>query len=237
MDAEKAAKNIISHIEKVYVPKHDYSPVDPNNFKHLDLKFYEENMEKLKIMGFRYLIDEEDLTLKGVANDMRTFFRIALSADGTISSALYHPKPKFWLRFFLWIMRFKLGKVVDFGTEYSDGSFLVTSNAECAGSMQSPPLVMTEYLSWNSPLEKVYQTHMMRMEAYSIVAPDIEPIRCSGIDQLHASQHRLEAIKAAYRKEVGGVTKEELEKLSGGNIDLAHKVNTEIERLRAQKDD
>ena len=95
MDAEKAAKNILSYIEKGYVSKHDYSPVDPNNFKHLDLLFYEENMEKLKDLGFRHLIDEEVLTLKGGANDMRTFLRVALSGDGTIMSALYHPKPNF----------------------------------------------------------------------------------------------------------------------------------------------
>ena len=141
------------------------------------------------------------------------------------------------MRFVLWITRFKLGKVVDFETEYSDGSFLATSNAECAGSMQSPPLVMTEFLSCNAPIEQVYQTHIMRMEAYSIVAKEIKPIRCSGLDQVHASQHRLEAIKAAYRKEIGGVTKEELEKLSGGDIHVAHKINEEIEKLREQKDD
>src|SRR6266702_774448 len=125
---EKTARDIKKLNEKIYVPRHEYRPIDARTFRHLDLNFYDQVRDVVVAQGCTWLGDVENVTLKGTPNDFRTFVRLLVSEDRTICIGLFHPRPKFWVRALIWILRVKIGRTTDFETELSNGGYLVTSN-------------------------------------------------------------------------------------------------------------
>jgi hypothetical protein len=230
--AEKnAAKDIVDFVKKVYVPRHEYAPVNPKDFSNLDLKFYEQAMKDLIQYDFRHVIDQECVTLKGGSNDLRTFIRVGLSSDGTIMAGLYHPKPRFLLRLLLLLCFFILRKVVDLETEFSDGSFIVTSNIKGMVGINTPPDILTEYVSWKTPISQLLELHKSRVHNYLQTNQTIYPVQMRTIGDINESQNRMQEKKAAYRKNVGWITKEEMRNIAGKDNSIIAKVCSEIKSL------
>jgi hypothetical protein len=78
-----AAKGIQGQMECAYIPRHEHRLVDPSDFAYLDYGFYDQGRAFLGQYGFRFLADEEDVTLKGTFADARTFIRIMLGDDAS----------------------------------------------------------------------------------------------------------------------------------------------------------
>jgi hypothetical protein len=155
--------------------------------------------------------------------------RSMVSRDGTVMAALYHPHIKrFWMRALLWVLRQLPGNVTDMETECTDGSFVVTSNAASAAAMENPPLVATEYLpARTSPLD-VYARHTQRLAEHLAARPNVQARVVRTHEDLVASQNRMNAVKAAYRGEVGAITREEIERLSLSGKGFAGQVHDAI---------
>jgi hypothetical protein len=232
---EKGAARILAGIEAVYVPAHQYQPASPEDFRHLDLKFYGSTLNELSKSGYSHLADVEDSTISSAPSVMkRIMIRSMLSADGTIMASAYDPKLKFIWWLLLWVLRKVPRPVVDFETEYADGAFLVTSNAAIAAMISSPPMVLSEYLPASTPISAVMSAHAQRMSAYTSVTGATAKV-ISTHAELVRSQNRMNALKAAYRKELGGISAEELETLFSGRPDIAAKVHQKVIKLRNSK--
>ena len=235
---EKAALAILATIEATYQPTHNYVPVNAKAFPHLDLRFYDRTTRLLGSNGFRTLADIEDTTITNTPNGvlMPVLVRTMLSRDGTVMSALYHPRIKrLGLRLLLWLLRKLPGKVVDMETEFSDGSFVVTSNAEAAAAIALPALVSAAYLPSRATALAVHHRHAARVAAHLAARPGVAPKSIATQAELIASQNRMNAIKAAYRGEVGGVTREELERLSSLGSSVAREVHTAYVREQLKR--
>jgi hypothetical protein len=210
---DKGAAEILAHIAAVYVPTHRYVPVRPADFRHLDLKFYESTLAELRTKGFTHLADVEDLTIAAAPGNVmkRVMIRSMVSADRTIIASAYDPKLKFgwWLLFS--ILRKAPAPILDFETEFADGAFIVTSNAEIASAMTSPPLILTEYFKKKTPAAALLARHAERVRAYSETTGARANVVGSHGD-LVLAQNRMNAIKAAFRDQVGGISTEELER-------------------------
>ncbi len=214
---EQAAHNILAMIEATYQPAHEYVPADPKRFGHLDQGFYTRTARQLESNGFRTVATVEDRTITNTPNGvlMPVMIRCLLSKDGTVMAALYHPRiKKLGLRLFLWLFRKLPGKVVDMETEFSDGSFVVTSNAASAAAIALPALISAEYLPATANVHEVHTLHTARVAAHLAEREGVHALAIATHPQLVASQNRMNAIKAAYRGEIGGITKEELDKLA-----------------------
>src|SRR5687767_10993165 len=122
---QKGAKDLLDVIESHYKPNHDYVKVSPDQFRHLDLKFYERAAHQLQNHAFKHLSDEEDRTLTQASSKFssRAMLRMMVSHDGTITASLYHVKPRLWLRILLFVLGKSMGRTVDLETEFTDGSF------------------------------------------------------------------------------------------------------------------
>lgn len=214
---EKTAANMAASIKKfteeIYVPRHEYQPVDPRNFRHLDLHYYDSVRDALLAQGCHGLGNVENVTLKNSSNDPRTFIRSLASPGRDIALSLYQPKPKFWIRLILWIFRIKIGRIFDCESEFSDGTFLVTSNAAAAAPMKLPPNFDSKFFPWETPFDTVLQAHRQRIQAFLTAHPGVNPIRFPTLDDVLQMQHRQQAAKAAFRKSIGFVNEEELKKL------------------------
>jgi hypothetical protein len=236
--AEQAARDILATIEATYQPTHNYVTVNPKSFGHLDLAFYERTARLLGCNGFRTVGDVENKTITNAPNAvlMPVLLRTMLSRDGTIMVTLYHPRiTKPGLRLLLWLVGKRPGKVVDMETEFTDGSFVVTSNAAKAGALTLPPLISAEYLASGLTALGVFHRHAARVSAHLLDRPGVRARVMASQVELLASQNRMNAIKAAFRGELGGVTREELETLSMFGKGIAGQVHDAVVRQQVKR--
>ena len=148
-------------------------------------------------------------------------------------AGIYHPRAVFWLSVVLFFTKFRMRKTLDLETEYSDGSFLVTSTANCGDMMKSPPMIHSKSLSHKATFQEVLEMHRLRMRVYQEMNPAIRPCSVQTTDGLLAAQNRMQALKAAFRNETGAISKEELEKLSNGHAELAEQLHKRICQMEA----
>lgn len=235
--AQVAAQRILSHLAAVYQPTHEYVPADPKAFRHLDVRWYDRTAEVLEARGFRRFADLEDKTITNAPNTVLrpTFLRAMVSRDGTVTGALYDPRLRgLVFRVLLWLLRKLPGKVTDFETELSDGTFIATSNAMAASTIGLPPSIHAAWLPMQTQPLTVYATHTARVQAYLSAHPGVSPVIIESTEAMLQSQDRQNALKAAFRGEIPGLTPDELKQLSlfgDGQVDAVHAA-MEQERAR-----
>jgi hypothetical protein len=217
----KAARKIKSLQETIYVPRHEYRPVDPQAFRHLDLRFYDCIRDALVARGCVWLGDVENVTLKNTANDFRTFIRFFVSDDRVTCVGLFQPKPKFWVRVLLWLLRIKLGKIMDCETELSNGGYLLTSNATEAARLNAPPGFDMKFVPLDTPHETIFETHRGRLDDYLQAHPEVSATRMTTADEVLEMQHRMQTAKANYRKSVGYLSHDELQRMGADSVTAA----------------
>ncbi|MDD5707654.1 MAG: hypothetical protein PHR35_17175 [Kiritimatiellae bacterium] len=231
----KGARKIVEETKKRFAKRHEYRTVDPDDFQHLDLRFYNESKAAFEQHGFVHLRDEEDVTIKNASTDPRTFIRVMLSQGGTVTAAFYQPRVKLFTRLLLKVTGTKVGRTTDCESELSDGTFICTSNAVTASMISSPPQILTDYLPFESDPTQVLQRHEERLREHLAHHPELSVIPLRSVEDVHASQHRQEAIKATYRESVGWISKEELEKCADGDSALAADVHKEVSASNRQE--
>ncbi len=218
---EKLARDIKKLSERVYVPRHDYRRVDAASFRHLDLNFYDRTRDAFVAQGCTWLGDVENVTLKGAPNDFRSFIRILVSEDRTTCIGLYHPKPRIWIRLLMWILRVKIGRTVDCESELSSRGFIVTSNAAEAAKLNPPPGFDMQYFPVKTDCDAVFRNHSQRLKDFLTANPSISATKMRTAEEVLEMQHRMQAAKAAFRKGVGYVTADELERLGADTHNAA----------------
>jgi hypothetical protein len=236
--AEQAAHAILATIEATYQPTHNYVTVSPKSFGHLDLAFYERTARLLGSNGFRIVGDVENTTITNAPNSvlMPVMLRMMLSRDGTIMTGLYHPRiRRLGLRLLLLVLGKRPGKVVDMGTEFSDGSFVETTNAATAAAFALPALISAEFMATSVTALGVFHRHTARVAAHLLERPGVKARVMASQADLLASQNRMHAIKAAFRGEIGGVTREELEALSLFGKGVAAQVHDAVVREQVKR--
>jgi hypothetical protein len=236
--SERAAQEILATIEATFQPTHRFVRVQAGSYRHLDLGFYDRTARDLTARGFSVLADVEDRTITETPGTVLSaiLVRTLVSRDGTVMCALYHPHiRRFTLRALLWLFGKLPGKVTDMETECTDGSFVVTTNAASAAAFDSPALIAAEYLPVKTAPLDVYARHTQRLAEHLAARPGVQARTIASHDEMLASQNRMNALKAAFRGEVGGVTREELERLSVFGNRLAGEVHAAVVQERSQR--
>lgn len=213
----EAARRILDTIEAHYQPVHRYVAADPAAFGHLDLAWYDRVTRRFEGYGFRHLGDLENKTITDAPGTVLrpTFLRAMVSRDGTVTAALYDPRiGGVGLRLLLWCLGKSPRPVVDCETECTDGSFVGTSNAMGASAIHLPSLIDVAWLPTRTSPEDVYAAHTARVTAHLKARPGVRAVVIRTREEMLASQDRQNAIKAAFRGEIVGLSTTELENLS-----------------------
>lgn len=212
----KIAKKMLDSLEQIYIDKHECRVVDASDFSHVDLEYYDQTATTLQNKGFLILGDIEDLTLSQVYPDWRTFTRVLLDENGTIVSSIYHLKPLSPSA----KQKPRSHKVVDFDTEFTNGSFLITSNAKRGKCMSQSSQVMAMCLSSQISTTRLLKIHEKRVRTYHEQNPQTQALCFRSLEDVLNSGNHLMAIKSAYRKSIGGgYLKEEMERVCKGDPD------------------
>jgi hypothetical protein len=104
-----------------------------------------------------------------------------------------------------------------------------------AAALADAPLINSEYLPARTTPLDVYARHTQRLAEHLAARPGVTPNVLRTHDDVLASQNRMNALKAAYRGELGMVTREELERLSLVGRRVANETHDAIVREQQRR--
>jgi hypothetical protein len=200
-----------------------YVPTDARAFCHLNLAFYDRSQQALGAQGFALIGDYEIAELKGKSADPRCFLRMMAARDGTVTAAIYHPKPSLWFRLLLRLTGKPLAPTLELETEFSDDSFIANVTPPLL-LLDPPPLLVRQFHPAGTPVEKLLALHLTQIRGYLTANPGVTIRRVTDFTSLRAAQQRQHAIKGVYRQMVGGMSADELRRLGGFTRERAAKL-------------
>lgn len=218
-DEKEAVERLGESVKTLALPQFEYVSVNAADFKNLDLGFYDNGRRYLESLGYRYLGDQENVTLRR-RNGVHTFIRFLLSGDQTTMADLYHFIPKFGLR----LIGARPAKVLDLETWFSNGCFVCTSNAEMAGALESPPAIDSLRLPAATTWDLLVESHQRRVRNFLASHPGVEPVKLKDMADVRRAQDGQQRIKSDFRRRIG-LSKTELERFagtSGRHVDRLH---------------
>ncbi|HTS17239.1 MAG TPA: hypothetical protein VMP11_06665 [Verrucomicrobiae bacterium] len=203
----------------------EYREVSPISFPELNVPFYEETTKTLEVAGFSQLGDVQNVFFANKAG-FHTFTRVMVDESHTIIADfmdLYHPKSK------------HRPKVVDFTTEFDDGSFLETLNANDGQKFCRPAQMHSEYLPESSSAMEILRVHRERLAEFLRCNPRAEPRLFGSIQDVIAALSRSRALRIACRRSLSSAEiKQEFLRLAEGRVNdpkLLADIAEEYEKL------
>jgi hypothetical protein len=213
---EELAEKLEARLKPMMVEHFDYVPARAAEFGHLDLAFYDNGRQVLEKARYSFLSDEENVTIKMDAGE-RTFLRVLVGREQTTVAFLYHFKVRGAAG--------KDAKVLDLESWFSNGQFVVTSNAARAGMFDSPPAIHSLHLPDESSWDEILQAHNKQVSEYLEKNPAAEAVRLRNMEDVRRFQNELQRTKANYRRNTG-LSKAELERFvrgrAGINVEELH---------------
>lgn len=245
----KAAKSIVESMKHMYSTPHTIVPIDEKDFGHLALSEYKFFRDTMEAEGFKYLADLEILEVSNSPTSViaRTMIRSLISNDGAIATNYYQVMPNIFRRLKLllrgiinlrWIAApknfmhaMKTRHCIDFETEFSDDTFLITTNAETAGLISGPPTIENHFFPYGTPYTVLLKAHRARLQVILHNNQGLSPKAHQSLPDILQMQKRQNAQKMAHRATMQWVTQSELQGLSPGNTELANTVFDEVQKL------
>lgn len=203
-------------LDAVYGEPHELVRVSPAAFPEADLEFYDRARSELERRGYRWMADVEDLTMSRIYPQNRTFLRLFVDAGGMVRASAYHLHPRGVVISLLQLVQLypRHLRVIELVSEIQ-GTFLVTSNTHGVDRLEPPPEARVERLPLATPLADVIVRHEARITELLREHPERAPTSFESFEEVLASIARAHVTMARYRQKVGGLSRDELERLKG----------------------
>lgn len=205
-----------ARLDAVYGEPHELVRVTPAAFPEADLEFYDRARRELESRKYRWIADVEDLTLSRIYPQNRTFMRLFVDAGGMIRASAYHLHPRGVVVSLLQLVQLfpRHLRVLELVSEVQ-GTFLVTSNTHGVDRLEPPPEAKVERLALGTPIGEIIARHETRITELLRAHPERAPVSFETFDELLASIARAHIAMAKHRQKVGGLSRDELERLKG----------------------
>jgi hypothetical protein len=205
-----------ARLDAVYGEPHELVRVSPAAFPEADLEFYDRARAELEGRKYRWLADVEDLTMTRIYPQNRTFLRLFVDAGGMVRASVYHLHPRGVVISMLQLVQLfpRHLRVIELVSEIQ-GTFLVTSNTHGVDRLEPPPEARVERLPLSTPLAEVVVRHEARITEMLRAHPERSPTSFESFEDVLASMARAHVAMARHRQKVGGLSRDELERLKG----------------------
>jgi hypothetical protein len=216
---EELVDSLQQNIEFLKVTHHEWVPADSKKFKHLDLAFYDTIKRNLEHIGYRFISDVEDLTVRQNSG-VKCFARQFISPDESTVAGIYHMRPIWHHR----VLGAKEAKVTEFESRFSDGSFVVTGNAEMAGKLDSPPEIDSRQFAAGTLWNVVLDAHRFRVQQHLASSRALQVIPFKNEGDIISALSEQRRIIGEFRRRAG-LSKRELERIvemKGRDVDNLH---------------
>ena len=211
-----------ARLDAVYGEPHELVQVSPAAFPEADMDFYDRAKRELEQKHYRWLADVEDLTLSRIYPQNRTFLRLFVDAGQMIRASAYHLHPRGVVISLLQLVQLypRHLRVIELVSEVN-GHFLVTSNTHGVDRLEPPPEAKVERLPLNTRVLDVVARHEARITEFLRAHPERTPQPFESLDDILASIGRAHVAMARHRQKVGGLSRDELERLKGRPLSAA----------------
>ena len=205
-----------ARLDAVYGEPHELARVSPAAFPEADLEFYDRARSELEARRYRWLADVEDLTMSRIYPQNRTFLRLFVDPGGMIRAAAYHLHPRGVVISMLQLVQLfpRHLRVIELVSEVQ-GTFLVTSNTHGVDRLEPPPEAKVERLPLQTPIGEVIDRHQRRITELVRAHPERSPVTFETFDEVLGSMARAHVSMARHRQKLGGLSRDELERLKG----------------------
>jgi len=205
-----------ARLDAVYGEPHELVRISPAAFPEADLDFYDRARRELEGRKYTWLADVEDLTLSRIYPQNRTFLRLFTDAGQMIRAGAYHLHPRGVVVSLLQLVQLfpRHLRVIELVSEIN-GMFLVTSNTHGVDRLEPPPEAKVERLPLGTPLGEIVARHEARITELLRAHPERMPVHFGSLDDVIASIARAHLAMARHRQKVGGLSRDELERLKG----------------------
>ncbi len=230
---EKSAKENKTMLNEMYIEKHEVEDINANEYRDLDLNFYDETRKEFERLGFRHICDSINKTVLKAVPNSRTFIRVMLGRDQFTAVGIFNLRFQGFLRIVqLFGVIPRNMKTIDLETEFEDGSFISTTTANFA-LMNTHPKIYRESLRQATSIEKLIEIHNERIGKHETEF-NTRPVLVKDKHEIQKSQDRFTRLQSQYRKNVGGiVTKEEMDKITEGTG--LRKIGEEVQKEMEKK--
>jgi hypothetical protein len=233
--AARMARTIANNSKALYSGPSEFAEIRAADFGDLNHQLYNRAQAELEAFDFRYLADIENLTATRQMPTMRTFIR-ALSGDhGSTSAGIYHLKLRGFHRFLQRVgVLPREALFIDLESEFSDGSFLATSNTRGRDLSSDVPGILRQSLPVETTVPDLVAAH--RKQFAIQCREGRTATRAGSLAEIRAMQNRLQEAKNRHKKSLGFVDGEQLARIAAkhGNAELNHQLALELKTLRAQ---
>jgi hypothetical protein len=211
-----------ARLDAVYGEPHELTRVSPAAFPEADLEFYDRARGAFERKAYRWIADVEDLTLTRIYPHNRTFLRLFVDAGSMIRASVYHLHPRGVVLSMLQLVQLypRHLRVIELVSEVQ-GTFLVTSNTHGIDRLEPPPEALIERLPLQTPLAEIVQRHELRITELLRAHPERTPVHFEAFEDVIASIGRAHVAMARHRQKVGGLSRDELERLKGRPLNPA----------------
>jgi hypothetical protein len=205
-----------ARLDAVYGEPHELARVSPAAFPEADLEFYDRARAAFERRGYRWIADVEDLTLTRIYPQNRTFLRLFVDAGSMIRAGVYHLHPRGIVLSMLQLVQLypRHLRVIELVSEIQ-GVFLVTSNTHGVDRLEPPPEARIERLPLVTPLDEIVKRHELRITELLRAHPERTPVHYESFEDVIGSMARAHVAMARHRQKVGGLSRDELERLKG----------------------
>jgi hypothetical protein len=205
-----------ARLDAVYGEPHELARVSPEAFPEADLAFYDRARRELEGRGYSYIADVEDLTMSRIYPQNRTFLRVFVDGGRMIRASAYHLHPRGVVVSLLQLVQLypRHLRVIELVSEVQ-GVFLVTSNTHGLDRLEPPPEARVERMQVTTSLLDVVARHEQRITEQVRQQPERVPVHFETLEDITASIARAHVAMARHRQRVGGLSRDELERLKG----------------------
>jgi hypothetical protein len=205
-----------ARLDAVYGEPHELARVSPAAFPEADLAFYDRARGAFERRGYRWIADVEDLTLTRIYPHNRTFQRMFVDGGNMIRASVYHVHPRGVVLSMLQLVQLypRHLRVIELVSEVQ-GTFLVTSNTHGIDRLEPPPEAKVERLPLVTPLDDLVKRHEGRITELLRAHPERTPVAFGSFEDVVASIARAHVAMARHRRKLGGLSRDELERLKG----------------------
>jgi hypothetical protein len=205
-----------ARLDAVYGEPHELARISPAAFPEADLEFYDRARRELEARRYRWLADVEDLTMSRIYPQNRTFLRLFADAGGMIRASAYHLHPRGVVISMLQLVQLfpRHLRVIELVSEIQ-GTFLVTSNTHGVDRLEPPPEAKVERMPLATSLIEVVNAHEKRITELLRRHPERTPTSFETFEDVLASMARAHVVMSRHRQKVGGLSRDELERLKG----------------------
>lgn len=236
---EEGAKILLDQQKQLYGGAHEYRRVTAQAFEGLDVDFYESNRTRLETLGFRYLGDVENVTVRAAWPRSQAVLRVMVGDGGTVMAAMYHLRFFGSIRFLQLLGLMPKLLTIDLESELSNGGFVCTSNTMNSDTTAPFPGISKRRFPADTPVEALLEAHRIHLRDALAAAPELQPRYFASLEDVLESQNRQEKMKSAHKKRIGSIDERELKSvLQKERLDVSERrVLNEVRALQSDEPD